>query len=456
MATVTPSNTPFTLDEAMRFYKGDISDNPEFSGYWSLYGDPPDSQDWWVQNNQPTQQATNWFRTAQAGGNQTAAQQAAADKDGLLGGLGPLARIAAMIPSPIQPFAAGASALDSASQGDWLGALGAGYGAYSGFTSPSFKNPISGIGDLFKGSSANMETGAYSPGGVSSSITEYNTPNQFGAWSSDGMNGLGIGNEGDWYGTGDTSSAVGNESDWFSGMSPSQISVSNGGTMPDTTGGGGGLSGLLKQIFGGGGAPGSYQFPWGTAISSLLGFLGNKEQSKDLNGLMQQIMAAQDPFASQRPQYQKQLSGLASNPSNFFSDPAISQAIKSAMDQSNRSLVAQGYNSSGNQMAELTKVAQNEAFKQYLPFLQQIGGFAGAGFGPGNMAGAGAVGQAGAAATNQGIGNLGVGLQSVLSGQQPTLLDILKNTPEGGSILEAIKRTPQNQSLVDVFKNALG
>ena len=454
MATVNPTTTPFTLDDATRWYQGDITDNPEFSGYWNLYGDPPDSKDWWIKNNQLTPESTNWFTNARAGGNQTAAQQAASDKDNLLGDLGPIARIGAMIPGPWQPFAAALSAADSASTGDWLGALGAGYGAYSGFTSPSFQNPISGLGDIFKSSPVNMETGAYSPGGTSSSLFEANTANQFGGWSSDSASGLDPatadfgdvgydpGGEGMW-GTGG-GNMVGNESDWFSGMSPSQIGVSNGGTMPDISGGGGGLSGLLKQIFGGGGTPGSYQFPWGSAISSLLGYAGNREQSKDLSSLMQQVMAAQDPFASQRPRYQGQLAELTSKPSNFFQDPAIAEAINQAMGLSNRSLAAQGYNSSGNQMAELTKVAQNEAFKQYLPFLQQIGGFAGAGFGPGNMAGAGSIGQAGANAANQGLGNLGVGLQAVLSGQQPNYRDIVINNAQ------------PNQSLVDVFKNALG
>ena len=172
MATVSPTTTPFTLDDATRWYQGDITDNPEFSGYWNLYGDPPDSKDWWIKNNQLTPESTNWFTNARAGGNQTAAQQAASDKDNLLGEFGGLARIGAMIPGPWQPFAAALSAADSASTGDWLGALGAGYGAYSGFTSPSFKNPISGLGDIF-GSS------------TTSSITEANAPNNFGGWSAD-------------------------------------------------------------------------------------------------------------------------------------------------------------------------------------------------------------------------------------------------------------------------------
>ncbi len=317
-----------------------------------------------------------------------------------------------------------------------LGAGMAGVGALSG----GF-----GLGELFGGSGA----------GMTGSIEELVSPNTFSGWSSEG-GGM------DWINellqsSGELGAdpaaleggfnsfsgipAEGDVSQWFSGMSPSQLGTSNGGTMPDI-GGGGGLMNLLSQVFGKG-APGSYQFPWGTVLSSLLGYAGNRSSAKDLNSLMQQIMAAQDPFASQRPRYQGQLAELTSKPSNFFQDPAIAEAINQAMGLSNRSLASQGYNSSGNQMAELTKVAQNEAFKQYIPYLNQIGGFAGAGFGPGNMASAGAVGQAGITAENQGLGNLGVGLQAVLSGKQPNLLEMLRGST-------------QNQSLIDVFKNALG
>jgi len=70
MATVTPTTTPFTLADALRFYQGDITDNPEFSGYWSQYGDPPDVQSWWQNaQGQLTPEATDWFTRARAGGN---------------------------------------------------------------------------------------------------------------------------------------------------------------------------------------------------------------------------------------------------------------------------------------------------------------------------------------------------------------------------------------------------
>ena len=460
MSTVKPSTTPLSVKEAMRYYQGDISDNSEFNNYWNLYGDPPDSQDWWVQNDKPTQQATNWYNTAQTGGNRVAAEQAASDKDNLLGSLGPIARIGAMIPGPWQPFAAAASAMDSASTGDWLGALGAGYGAYSGFTSPSFKNPFSGIGDLFNGSSANMETGAYSPGGMSGSTTEYN-PSQFKGWNSDGVQGFDpatadFGNVGfdpgaeGMYGMGGGGGGgmpLGDESMWFDGMSPSQLGTANGGLLPNIPGSSESFlsklfKGLTNQLPGSDGK-GGYSFPWGNAISSLLGAVGQRGTQKDLQSLMDQARQAQDPFAGERPGYQSQLRGLATNPSGFFQDPAISSAINEAMNLSNRSLVAQGYNSSGNQKAELTKVAQNEAFKQYMPYLRQIGQFAGAEFGPGNVGSV--VGNIGTSAANAGTavqGNLGAGLASILQGNQP-------------SLLAQMQGQPQNQGLVDVFKNAL-
>ena len=193
-----------------------------------------------------------------------------------------------------------------------------------------------GLGELFGGAG----------GGMTGSATELTSPTNFAGWSSDaaGGNMLDLGE----YGVGEFGGMpesflpgesagipIGNESDWFGGMTPGQIGVENGGTM---LGGGaynlgsasGGIGELIKKIFGGGsGTPGSYSFPWGTALSSLLGYAGNKSSQKDLEGLLREMMAAQDPFASQRPRYQEQLRGLTSTPSNFFQDPAIAQAIQS-------------------------------------------------------------------------------------------------------------------------------
>jgi len=62
--------------------------------------------------------------------------QATQEKDsgGLLGDLGPLAKIAALFPGPQQPFLLAANAANSLSQGDLIGAGTNALGAYSGFS----------------------------------------------------------------------------------------------------------------------------------------------------------------------------------------------------------------------------------------------------------------------------------------------------------------------------------
>ena len=82
--------------EALRYYQGDVSDNPEFNAYWQMFGDPPDDQSWWIgPDGQLTPQAQQWFQTAIAGGDAERDRQAAADDDGLLG-LGPIGDMAAL------------------------------------------------------------------------------------------------------------------------------------------------------------------------------------------------------------------------------------------------------------------------------------------------------------------------------------------------------------------------
>lgn len=220
--------------------------------------------------------------------------------------------------------------------------------------------------------------------------------------------------------------------------------------MPSfNTSGGGGIMDTLKSVFApSGGGSGSYQFPWGRAISSVLSALGNRGQQKDLESLMRSSADRADPFGSQRPQYQQQLSQLTQQPSNFFNDPAIAAAIKAQMDKTNRYMASQGYNMSGNQMTEVNNAGMREAFGQYMPFLERIGQFAGAGINPASAGDIMAkVGGQASQAGNQGYGDMGALLQSVLSGNQPSLVDILRNS-QGTDFLDIIRSSPQNQDLI--------
>jgi len=241
MATVKPTTTPFTLADAQRFHQGDVSDSPEFAGYWSLYGDPPDEESWWMQNNQLTPQALNWFGRARQGGNQEAAQQAAQDNDSLFGDFQPIASIMAMIPGPWQPFAAAASALNSASQGNWLSAIGQGYGAYSGFSSPGFTNSFSGGTPAAGGSMPQWLTDI---GNAISGIfggDSYGSSGDFGSW---GVGDVDPSNYG-----------YGNEAGAFTGLTQSGggsgIMDTIGKILTGSGGGGGDIGKWLPAILGG-------------------------------------------------------------------------------------------------------------------------------------------------------------------------------------------------------------
>ena len=214
-------------------------------------------------------------------------------------------------------------------------------------------------------------------------------------------------------------------------------SAVNSGSMPSS------LVDILKKI----GVnnmttqAGSYKFPWGTALSSVLSAFGNRNKQKSLEDLMGRASAAADPFAGQRPQYQTQLSELSKSPANFFNDPAIAEAIKAQMDKTNRYMAAQGYNMSGNQMTEVNNAGMREAFNQYLPFLQQISNQAGAQFGPGQSGSILATLGTGAAnAGTQTQGDLGVLINSILRGQQPDLEQQRRGTPRTEDLIAALER----------------
>jgi len=75
-----------------------------------------------IQNQQQQQQ------------NSIQAEQATHGGKGLLGGFGPFAKIAALIPGPQQPFLLAANAANSLSQGNLIGAATNALGAYNGFS----------------------------------------------------------------------------------------------------------------------------------------------------------------------------------------------------------------------------------------------------------------------------------------------------------------------------------
>lgn len=169
-----------------------------------------------------------------------------------------------------------------------------------------------------------------------------------------------------------------------------------------------GATSVLNSMGGGSGGTG---FDAGRFLTGLMNWLSGSDDADELRRAGLQAAQLSDPFASQRPFYQQQLMQSYTDPNYFANNPVFRGLQDYAVNQTNRSMAAQGYNMSGNQMEELTRTATNEGFKYAMPFQQQTGQFAGAGISPGY---AGYLAQQGAQnainAQTQANGGLGVAI----------------------------------------------
>ena len=251
-----------TLQDALRYYQLDASNNPDFNGYAQLFGDPPDDQAWWIgPDGQLTQQAQQWFTAAQNAGNQQKDAQAAADKDTKLGDILKVASLALGGYGLISGLGGlGASAAYGTTLGDaGLGAM-AGLGETGG---------LIGLGDAGLGAMAGLGEGA---GGMTANILGESTIPQ--TFLGEAANYLPqIGSEGDWYGgigaDGAVPSSIGNEGDWWTGMPSGTTEAAAGGGF----GGGGSTLGAIGDWLGKV-TPGQWLNLGGQALGAGLGYFG--------------------------------------------------------------------------------------------------------------------------------------------------------------------------------------
>lgn len=143
-------------------------------------------------------------------------------------------------------------------------------------------------------------------------------------------------------------------------------------------------------------------------LGSLFAYNQNKDYQKDLIGVMNRAIDVSDPFASQRPFYQNELKNMYTDQNYWDNSPILKSMKDNAMRETNASLASQGYNMSGNQIEGLGQTLQRTQAQYALPLINQTGGFAGAGFGPGTAGTAAAT--TGTAAANAGnAGNMALG-----------------------------------------------
>ena len=112
-----------------------------------------------------------------------------------------------------------------------------------------------------------------------------------------------------------------------------------------------------------------------------------------------------DPFASQRPQYQSQLSALMANPSSVTSTPGYQFNLDQGLQQLTRMGASQGMLGSGNMLQAVTQYGQNYATNQYQTQLNNLMQLAGVN--AGNPGAAGQIQYNQNQANAQGAGILG-------------------------------------------------
>ena len=143
-------------------------------------------------------------------------------------------------------------------------------------------------------------------------------------------------------------------------------------------------------------------------LGSLFAYNQNKDYQDQLIGVMNRAIDVSDPFAAQRPFYQNELKNMYTDQNYWDNSPILKSMKDNAMRETNASMASQGYNMSGNQIEGLGQTLQRTQAQYALPLINQTGGFAGAGFGPGTAGTtAAAVGTQAANAGN--AGNMALG-----------------------------------------------
>jgi len=109
--------------------------------------------------------------------------------------------------------------------------------------------------------------------------------------------------------------------------------------------------------------------PWGV-VAGVVGSVAGAAVSSSISGGSSSNSSAQsaanaaDPFASQRGQYQQQLSQLMSNPSSITSTPGYQFGLQQSQNAVEGSAAANGMVNSGNVLSALSTNAQGYASTQ--------------------------------------------------------------------------------------------
>ena len=117
--------------------------------------------------------------------------------------------------------------------------------------------------------------------------------------------------------------------------------------------------------------------PWAAAIDAVGTIAGAAISSSQASGTAQTSAGIADPFASQRPQYQNQLSTLMSDPSSIKNTPGYQFQFNQGMQALERSQAATGSLNSGQAQTSAIQFGQGLAetsFNNWESILAQLSG----------------------------------------------------------------------------------
>lgn len=262
-----------------------------------------------------------------------------------------------------------------------LAAATAGAGAY--FGAPAAGAGTAAADELpgFAGANSSLASTAYS--GVAPSATSLTAANlaEGGAWgagsgvAASGWGGGEGGNES--FGGGSSNPAMSDMSGGSSGglydVMPGAFAAAGGAT--------GGIGGSMSAF--GAGSVGNFfgglSFRDDLALGTgLYGLYSAEEQRR----LARQASRMQDPFASQRVQYQQQLAALSANPNSVTNLPGYKFGMDQGTQAIMRNQASTGYTGSGNEAIALQKFGQGYAGTYLRDEQARLAGLAGGGIQP--------------------------------------------------------------------------
>lgn len=144
--------------------------------------------------------------------------------------------------------------------------------------------------------------------------------------------------------------------------------------MPEDTG----FSGWGQVISGIGGLAGGYldSRNQDQANEALAAAYGQIVQDAPIQAQYAQYAA--DPFAAYRPGAAEQLAGVLSGDIDFTTDPGYQFQLNQAIESTEASAAARGYNRSGNVLEAVRGTAQGVASQEYSNIIDRLTGLAGA------------------------------------------------------------------------------